>query len=499
MTFTPADWTALLPGAIVAAAGLLTVGLELFLPQLKFLKRIPHAVISLFGLGLAGHGLLSRLTSGAAAAEGFHGTLVLDSFSTVLSLAILAAAALFVTASASDAERRSVGYGEYYALAMLATASMMFLVESTDFALLFLTLETTSIALYVLTGITRRNPRSNEASIKYLVTGGFATGFLLLGMTFLYGATGSIQLAAIGQAMAGSSSPLLTIGMGLLLVGLAFKVGAVPFHAWVADVYEGAPTAVTAFMSVAVKTAGFGVLIRILLTAAQSRPDLWSDILWILAVATMTIGNLLALRQNSVKRMLAYSSVAHTGYGLVGLAALVSPGKTFSAAGASATMFYLVTYTFMTLGAFIFLAYLSHAVKKSNGQTEWQDSESLDDLAGLGRRRPWAAAAMTLFMVSLGGLPPTAGFFGKFYLLQAAVAQGHVILAVIAVLASLVSMYYYLRVVVSMYMREPAATDEIADQTLGYVVAASAVATLGLGLQPGTVLSFAERSIQLLH
>lgn len=493
MTFTVTDWNALLPGAIVAAAGLLTVGLELFI------KRVPHALISLIGLGAAGLVLAQHLATGAPAASGFGGTLVLDTFASVLSLAIVAAAVMWVTTSSSDAERRNIGFGEYYGLGLLATASMMFLVESTDFALLFLTLETTSIALYVLTGITRRNPRSNEASMKYLVTGGFATGFLLLGMTFLYGATGSIQLSAIGSAMATSSSPLLTVGMGLLLVGLGFKIGAVPFHSWVADVYEGAPTAVTAFMSVAVKTAGFGALMRVILTAAQNRPELWSDILWVLAVATMIIGNLLALRQNSVKRMLAYSSVAHTGYGLIGLASLSSPGGTFSAAGASAAVFYLVSYTFMTLGAFVFLAYLSHEVKAASGHVEWQDSEHIDDLAGLARRRPWAAAAMTLFMVSLGGLPPTAGFFGKFYLLQAAVGQGHTTLAIIGVLASLVSMYYYLRVVVAMYMKDPVSTDETPDTTLGVVVAVAALFTIVLGVQPGFVLGLAERSVHLLH
>jgi NADH-quinone oxidoreductase subunit N len=240
--------------------------------------------------------------------------------------------------------------------------------------------------------------------------------------------------------------------MGMLLVGFAFKIAAVPFHMWVPDVYEGAPTTTTAFMAVTVKAAGIGALMRVLLVAAHSRPDLWADVLWWMAVATMVVGNLLAVQQQSVKRMLACSGIAHTGYALVALATMAGTDGSLSTEGAKAALFYVLGYTFMTLGAFAFLVYMGHEVQ-GKGRVEWQDGEHSDDLAGLADRRPWAAAAMSLFLVSLAGIPPTAGFFGKFWVFRAAIEQGHVPLAVIGILASLVSVYYYLRVVIAMYMR----------------------------------------------
>jgi NADH-quinone oxidoreductase subunit N len=377
---------------------------------------------------------------------------------------------------------------------------MMLLVASNDLLMIFLNLEILSLALYVLTGITRRNPRSNEASMKYLVTGGFATGFLLFGVALLYGATGSIRLDQIGHALAtGTDSSLLAAGFGLLLVGFAFKIGAVPFHMWVPDVYEGAPTTTTAFMSVTVKAAGVGALARVLLIAAPTRADLWADLLWWMALATMVVGNLLAIQQQSVKRMLAFSSVAHTGYALVALATMSGVNGTFSSQGAAAALYYLLVYTFMTLGAFLLLVYMGHEVKVPGRDTpEWQDGEHIDDLAGMADRHPWAALAMTIFMISLGGIPPTAGFLGKFMLFSAAVDQGHVGLVVIGVLASLVSLYYYLRVVVAMYMRDAVATDDVTSRSVGAVVAVAALATVFFGVQPGLLLYWAERSIHAL-
>jgi len=293
-------------------------------------------------------------------------------------------------------------------------------------------------------------------------------------------------------------SSLFDAGVGLILVGFAFKVGAVPFHMWVADVYEGAPTITTMFMAVTVKAAGFGALIRILLIAFPASSAVWAGLLWWLAVATMVLGNLLAVQQDSVKRMLAFSSVAHTGYALVALASMSGVGGAFSSEGATAALFYLLTYTPMTLGAFALLIYVGHEVEVPGHAPEWQDAEHIDDLAGLSNRRPWAAFAMMLFLVSLGGIPPTAGFVGKLGVFGAAVRQGHLTLAVIGVMASLVSMYYYLKVIVAMYMTESVASDEKPSFGVGAVVLLAAAAVLALGVLPDVLLRLAELSIKNL-
>jgi len=492
------DWTAVLPALSVIFAGLFVVGVDLFRDETS--SRWPLAGLSLLGLGGAIYLLVQRLVTGAPTIEAFFGAVVLDDFAALLSVAVLVAAVLLILISPTDLERRGVDGGEYYGLVMLCTASMMLLVASNDFVMVFVNLEILSLALYVLTGITRRNPRSNEAAVKYLVNGAFATGFLLFGMTLLYGATGTLSLPALGLAMSGGmESPLILPGVGLLLVGLAFKVGAAPFHMWVPDVYEGAPTSMTAFMSVAVKAAGFGVLIRILLVCLAARPELWSGLFWYMAVATMVIGNFLALRQDSVKRMLAYSSIAHTGYAMVGLAALQSTDGTFSVDGASAVVFYLLLYTVMTFGAFTFLIYIGREVPHPDrDRPEWQDGEHIDDLAGLGKRRPWAAVAMTILMVSLAGIPPTAGFFGKFFVFSVAVSQGHWVLAIIGVLASLVSIYYYLRPVVAMFFQPSIYEDDVPESSVGLVLGLTAAATVVLGVVPSILVFIAVRSVEAL-
>jgi NADH-quinone oxidoreductase subunit N len=491
MTFSYADWTAIAPAMVVILGGLVTVGFDLFKPSGSRLPLVGLGLASLLGGGwLVG----SRVAWDLPKVSGFGGSIVLDGLAGLISLSVVAATALVLVASDVDVRRRQVAYGEYYGLVLLAAGAMMLLSASNDFLVIFVNLEVLSLALYVLTGITRRNPRSNEAAVKYFVTGAFATGFLLMGVAMLYGATGSIRLDTIGAAMAaGNPSPLLGTGLGLVLVGFAFKVGAVPFHTWVPDVYEGAPATTTAFMAVTVKAAGFAALFRILLEVGSGRPEAWGQLIWWMAVLTMVVGNLLAAQQTSVKRMLAYSSIAHTGYVLVAAAAMVGTDGGFSAAPVSAALFYLVAYAFTTLGAFQFLVYLGHEVPVAGRAPEWQDAETLEDLQGLARRRPWAALAMTLFLVSLGGFPPTAGFVGKFWIFQSAVDQGHVTLAVIGVLASLVSLYYYLRVVVAMFMRDPLLEDERPHPVFGFVVAVAAVATLLIGLAPGLLWDAAAR------
>jgi NADH-quinone oxidoreductase subunit N len=325
--------------------------------------------------------------------------------------------------------------------------------------MLFLALELTSIPLYVLAGFRRSSLRSNEAALKYFLIGSFASGILLYGAALLYGVTGSISLAEVAVRF-DPENPVAVLGAGLLLVGLAFKIAAVPFHQWAPDVYEGAPTTVTAFMATAVKVAGFGVLLRVLVTALYPTSELLYGALWVLAVLTMTVGNIMAIVQSNAKRMLAYSSVAHAGYALVGVTVATQSGY-------SAVLFYLLAYTFMTVAAFTVIAALAHG---------GQERERISDLAGLGVRRPFVAAVMAIAMFSLAGIPGTAGFMGKFYVFRAAVEQGN----------SALSLVYYLRIPMVMYMQEPSGgeTHDTPGSFEALVLVACAMAILAFGIWP---------------
>lgn len=494
MNISAADWIPLCPALSVMGAAFLVILVDLFLS--KESSKAPLELISYAGIGGALYVIFRRFATEAAPARGFLNQIVIDDLSGFLSLAILSATALLILLSGDDIRRRKIFVGEYYSLILLAASGMMLLVQSTNLIMIFLTIEVLSLAVYVLTGITRRQPRAGEAAMKYFVTGAFASGFLLYGMTFLYGATGTVELAKMAASV-NATSPLVVVGIGLMLVGFAFKVGAVPFHMWVPDVYEGAPTSITAFMSVAVKTAGFGALARIVLTGLPGgHLPLLGDLFWGLAAATMVVGNLMAVPQQSVKRMLAYSSVAHTGYVLLGFAALRE-----SAAVASAAVFYLLVYTFMTFGAFAVIIYLGRSVQiPGRREPEWQDAEDLYDFAGIARKRPWAAAAMTLFMVSLAGIPPTAGFAGKFLLFKAAIQHHFYGLAILGILTSIVSVYYYLRVVVWMYMKDPVEpAPEKTDLNVGVVLAVAALLVVLLGLLPGAAHDLSIRAISSLR
>jgi NADH-quinone oxidoreductase subunit N len=335
--------------------------------------------------------------------------------------------------------RQPIPSGEYLTLVLLSTSGMVFLAAANDLIVLFLALEIMSVAAYVLAGLFRHEVRSTEAALKYFLLGAFATGFLLYGIAFFYAASGSTRLDVIAAAIRRDGlGPYSLVGMALLLVGFGFKVSLIPFHVWTPDVYEGSPTAVTAFMAVGVKAAAFAAFARVFTTALGDVTASWTGVLWVLAALTMTVGNVTAVAQRSVKRMLAYSSIAHAGYALIGLV-------TATKEGGAALLFYLAVYGLMTLGAFTVLI----AVARRG-----ESVEDYADLAGLGFRHPALGAAMTVFMLSLAGFPPLAGFAGKFYLFSAAVDAGYVGLVVIAVLNSLVSVYYYLGVVVQMYMAE---------------------------------------------
>jgi NADH-quinone oxidoreductase subunit N len=406
----------------------------------------------------------------------------------------LTTAALAILLSIEYTARIGLAQGEYYTLLLLSAAGMMLMAAAVNLMTIFLALEILSIALYVLVGLNRAERRSAEAALKYLLLGAFASGFLVYGMALIYGQTGTTSLAGLRDLISSLSGPfptLLMVGLGLMIVGFGFKVALVPFHMWAPDAYQGAPTSVTAFMSVGAKVAGFAALGRVVLyafdpagssTLASSQPGDWVWVLAILSALTMTVGNLAALRQTNLKRLLAYSSIAHAGYLLVGVAA-------GSSLGASAVLFYLLAYTLMNVGAFAVV------IAVGRWDTTTEKDVTLDSLAGLAYRKRWLAAAMALFMLSLAGVPPLIGFLAKFYIFSAAVQAGLTWLAVIGVINSVVSAYYYLRVVAMMFMHEgqPAAAQGMpVCVALQVGVGIAAVGIVAWGLWPGPLLDLAR-------
>lgn len=422
---------------------------------------------------------------------GFGGMFFFDLFGIYFNYLFLASAILTVAMSISHLSGKDYHQGEYYILILVGTAGMSLLAGSRDLIMAFLGLEIMSIPIYALASADRNNTKSNEAGLKYLLLGAFASAILLYGIAMLYGMGGSTDFKTLSNQL-GTIYPkdirffFMMIGLGFLLIGFGFKIAAVPFHMWVPDVYEGAPTPITGFMATGVKSAGFAILVRIFLTALV---DQWShlwEILWVLAVLTMTVGNWLALVQNNIKRMLAYSSIAHAGYLLVGLSALVASLRKsqMEAFGPTyAIMYYLLVYLFMNLGAFAIIVILGR---------EGRGGEMIDDYSDLARKRPFLAALMTVFMLSLAGVPPLGGFFAKFYIFQFAVHNQLISLTVIAVLNSVIAAYYYLRVVYVMYMqgaREEVETPTVEQGVLiNAVLIFSAAMVIILGLAPGNFL-----------
>lgn len=372
----------------------------------------------------------------------FGGMIVADNFGLFLTLVILLGAALSILIAIDFVRAHRVDQGEYYVLLLFATVGMILMATATDLIVIFLALELLSLPLYILAAFKREDGRSLEAGLKYFLLGAFSSAFFLYGIAFLFGATGTTNLMKIAAALANASRPssdFLLVGAGLLLVGFAFKVALVPFHWWTPDVYDGAPTAVTAFMSVAVKAAAFGAFFRAFLVALPSLAMDWRAVLALIAVLSMTLGNVAALLQSNIKRMLAYSSIAHAGYILVALVAMEQNS-------APSTLFYLLAYTLTNLGAFATVIALSDGAR---------ERLEIGDYAGAARKQPLVALALTICLLSLAGLPPFAGFFAKFFIFSAAVEAGWAWLAVVGMLNSLVSVYFYLRPVVQMYMHEP--------------------------------------------
>jgi NADH-quinone oxidoreductase subunit N len=383
----------------------------------------------------------------------------------------------------SYVKRMGIERGEYYTLLLFSVSGMMLMAQSTDLIMVFLALELLSIPLYVLSAFAR-NIESEEAGVKYFLLGAFSSGFVVYGIALIYGAAESTSFRAIvASASTGTSSLLLTIGAALVLIGFAFKVAVVPFHMWTPDVYQGAPTAVTAFMSSGAKIAGFAALFRVFMTAFPFIAADMTGIFWVVSAMTMIVGNVLAISQSNIKRMLAYSSIAHAGYILMAFVPYGNPEV--ASVSLAAGLFYLLSYALTNFGAWAVVI----AVEKAHGA-----GLEISDLAGLARRYPILAASMAVFMLSLIGFPPTLGMVGKFYLFRATIAGGYTGLAIIGVLTSLVSAYYYLRVVVNMYMREGEPT---AEQSLGlnFTAVSTALATVILSLAPQWLFVLASTAI----
>ena len=414
----------------------------------------------------------------------FSGMVYVDNYSFFFFMVFLIGTGISIIYSVKYLEEYKKNYGEYYALMLFSAVGMMLMAAGSNLVTIFLGLEILSIPIYILAGLFREDAKSNEAALKYLLLGGFSSAFLLFGIAMLYGGTGTFSLAELAKNIqAGGMNALTYLGLGLLIVGFGFKISLAPFHMWTPDVYEGAPTSITAFMSVGTKAAAFAAFLRVLMVVFPSVKTEWDMLLWVVAVATMTIGNLTALAQTNIKRMLAYSSIAHAGYILVGVIA----GNQLGAIG---ILYYLLAYTLMNLGAFGVIILVSR--KKDNYL-------NIYDYSGLGFQYPGLALVMSVFMFALVGMPPTAGFIGKFYIFSAAIQAGYIWLVIIGVINSLISVYYYLRITVIMYMK-PGEADLGPIQTAPMVNATlvlSALAVLLLGIFPGTIFNLALSSVKI--
>ena len=461
----------LAPELLLCAFGVLVMLVDPFLPRRR--RGGISAFIALLGAGLA---LASVRFPAAHPGTAFSGLMRIDSFSIFLHIVVGAVAVLVILGSADYLQRENLPHGEYYALVLFATAGMGVMVSAQELVTAFIGLEVSSIASYILASFRRDAPKSNESALKYFLLGSFATAFFLYGVALVYGATGTTMLDKLATA---DVSTLLTLGLAMIFVGLAFKVAAAPFQLWTPDVYEGAPAPVTALLSAGPKAAAFAILLRIFATVLAAS-DLWLWALWISAALTMFAGNLAALVQSNLKRMLAYSSIAHAGYILVAFAAR-------NEIGMAAVLFYLVAYALMKVGAFIMVAHLA-----GPGERRLE----IDDFAGLGAQQPLAAACLTLYLLSLLGLPVTAGFLGKFYIFKAALNSRLIWLVILMAINSVIGAYYYLRVIVVMYMREPREQWPAAPMPHGVALAVllTAVGTIYFGLFPNAVMAFASQS-----
>jgi len=471
--------SAIMPSLVLCVFGMVLLLVSVFLERGR---TAPVAWLSLIGIVVAGTVSVNGWNNPQA---GFAGSVVLDNFATFFNITCLIAAGLTILMSDSYLHREGYPVGEYYPLILFTTAGAMWMASGTDLMTIFLGLEVLSVSLYVLAGFFRGQLRSNEAGLKYFFLGAFSTGFLLYGVALLYGATGTTKVAGIAEALRlmpdVTSNPMVIAGAVLLSIGFLFKIGAAPFHMWTPDVYQGAPTPITAFMSAGPKAAAFAAFMRVTYISLDSLQVDMSAMFWFLAVVTMTVGNFIAISQKDVKRMLAFSSISHAGYALVGMVA-------WNEIGFSGILFYMLVYTFMNIGAFAVLVLIG---KKG------EENLTLEGLSGIGYKRPFLGIAMTIFLFSLMGLPPTAGFTGKFFIFAGAIKAGYIWLAVLGLLNSAVSLYYYLRVMVYMYFRDPEEDFAWVKMEMATVVSIliAIAGVLILGIIPGPVMEMAKLSV----
>ena len=467
------DYIRILPEIVLTVFGMAVMLLDPFFPARA--SRRPLGWLAFLGTLLAAAASAHQVYYPGPA---FYGMVRVDSFSIFFHVLITLLAALVLLASFDYLDQQEIHGGEFYGLVLLGTVGMVLMSSAVELVLIFIALEISSISTYVLAGFRRRVAASAESSLKYFLLGSFATAFFLYGVALMFGATGTTGIYSVAAALHPPHTPQLAyVAVAFLFVGLGFKVASAPFHVWTPDVYEGAPAPVVGLMSTAPKAAAFAVLLRILFAAHAPG---WFWLVWVSAALTMTIGNLGALLQTNLKRMLAYSSIAHAGYVLV---AFVAAGP----AGVSSAIFYVAAYGAMNVGAFAVIAHFARAGERY---------VTLDDYAGLGRRSPALAAVLAIFLLSLIGIPITGGFFAKFYVFTAAFQSNLVGLTILAVINSAVAAYYYLRVLVVMYMREPRENAALppASAAMTTALAVCALVTLWLGLLPGTVLDYASRA-----
>ena len=471
---------AIVPMLCVTLAALASMGAEAFRTKGE---RLPIGGLGI--VGLVGAAVSSALLWNRSAV-GF-GVIQADNFGLFVTLTLVVVGILTILFSAPVLDRNSIPAGEYYSLVLFSIVGMMMMATASDLLVVFVALEILSLSVYVLTAIRRENTAGTEAAFKYFLLGAFSSAFFLYGIAFTYGVTGSTKLSAVGaylSAQALSSNPMILIAMGLLLVGFAFKISAVPFHMWTPDAYEGAPAVVTGFMSTGVKAAAFAAFARVFLSAFEPFKGEWAPVIAVIAALTMILGTVVGVAQTNLKRMLAYSSIAHGGYLLVGLVAANDVGK-------AAILFYLLAYSVTNLAAFGAIALLG---------AEDRPNDELRDFAGLWHTHPALAALVTVCLLSLGGLPPTAGFIGKWYIFSAAVSAGYYWLAILGMLTSVVSVFFYLRVVVMMYMADRTGAPMPARVTMVGMAALtlSIVAIFYLGILPTRVIDYALQSIQTI-
>jgi len=478
---TNAEYLRFLPEIILTLTGILIMFLEAMVPDdASSGARRLFAPISIIGLAAA---LFAAATADSGTA--FHDMLIVDAFGTFFRVLVTGIGILAVLISSEYLHREKAPGGEFYALLLFSVMGQCVMVTANELIMIFIGLEISSISSYILAGYLRDDRRNNESALKYFLLGSFATAFLLYGVAWIYGITATTNLEAVRHALETpgfDSFALAGVAAALIFVGLGFKISAAPFQVWAPDVYQGAPAPVSAFLSVGPKAAAFAILLRVFLTAFGPIADRWTPMVWGCALATMCVGNFAAIKQTNIKRMLAYSSIAHAGYVLVAVTA-------HSDTGAAAAMFYLAAYALTNIGAFAIVTWFARKDEKY---------VAIEDFSGLAQRQPVMAAMMTIFLLSLIGVPLTGGFFGKFYIFKAALDSKLIWLSVLGLLNSAVAAYYYLYILVVMYMKEPGDSTENlppVDVPMKIAVYACALGTLFLGIFPSAVLDYASRTI----